>query len=257
MAQQAVCHVVTTNAPLQGAAVHNPFAAPKLFATTVRSRRDAIRQSVASALSRWSSSCDCDSQGRVLTPVENGWDIIEVQTDGHGSGVSAMRRRELRSLSDHDPVGSGCGHGDWWRRGSSHRQTECATTRCGKRVRSRGSRYCAARAKRSVSGAGLAAGSQGRIEAKIARVTTLGGLVTLRLEFQLVEGTRCRSPARPQSRRQEGKLQVNYGLITERRGVRVAVVATRATPGDCKTFLAASAQDARSVWLGACGVGRG
>ena len=80
---------------------------------------------------------------------------------------------------------------------------------------------------------------QAHIEKKLAaRHLHTGGLVLYDLSSSYFEGTTCPLAARGYSRDgKNGKLQVNYGLLTDPRGRPVAVSVFAGNTGDPKTFL--------------------
>jgi transposase len=80
---------------------------------------------------------------------------------------------------------------------------------------------------------------QGRIEKKLAsRHLTEGGLVLYDLSSSYFEGTKCSLAALGHNRDgKRGKLQVNYGLLTDRRGCPVAVSVFKGNTNDPKTLL--------------------
>jgi len=77
------------------------------------------------------------------------------------------------------------------------------------------------------------------IEAKLAaRHLTSGSMVLYDLSSSYFEGTSCPLAARGHNRDgKKGKLQVNYGLLTDRRGCPIAVSVYKGNTGDGKTFL--------------------
>ena len=80
---------------------------------------------------------------------------------------------------------------------------------------------------------------QRQIEKKLAaRHLTEGGLVLYDLTSSYFEGTKCPLAAFGHNRDgKKGKLQVNYGLLTDRRGCPVAVSVFKGNTGDPKTLL--------------------
>jgi Transposase DDE domain len=80
---------------------------------------------------------------------------------------------------------------------------------------------------------------QGTIERKLAaRHLEDGGLVLYDLSSSYFEGKTCPLAALGKCRDgKKGKLQVNYGLLTDRRGCPVAVSVHKGNTGDAKTFL--------------------
>ena len=80
---------------------------------------------------------------------------------------------------------------------------------------------------------------QERIEAKLAaRHLTAGGLVLYDLTSSYFEGTTCPLAAFGHDRDgKRGKLQVNYGVLTDGRGCPVAVSVYKGNTGDPKTLL--------------------
>ena len=80
---------------------------------------------------------------------------------------------------------------------------------------------------------------QERIEQKLAaRHLTAGGLVLYDLTSSYFEGTTCPLAALGHNRDgKKGKLQVNYGLLTDGRGCPVAVSVFKGNTGDPKTLL--------------------
>jgi transposase len=80
---------------------------------------------------------------------------------------------------------------------------------------------------------------QSRIEKKLAaRHLTEGGLVLYDLSSSYFEGTKCSLAAFGHNRDgKRGKLQVNYGLLTDRRGCPVAVSVFKGNTNDPKTLL--------------------
>ena len=80
---------------------------------------------------------------------------------------------------------------------------------------------------------------QERIEAKLAaRHLTAGGLVLYDLTSSYFEGTTCPLAAFGHDRDgKKGKLQVNYGVLTDARGCPVAVSVFKGNTGDPKTLL--------------------
>jgi transposase len=80
---------------------------------------------------------------------------------------------------------------------------------------------------------------QGAIERKLAaRHLESGGLVLYDLSSSYFEGKTCPLAALGKNRDgKNGKLQVNYGLLTDRRGCPVAVSVYKGNTGDAKTFL--------------------
>src|SRR3972149_4096098 len=80
---------------------------------------------------------------------------------------------------------------------------------------------------------------QERIEQKLAaRHLQAGGLVLYDLTSSYFEGTTCPLAALGHNRDgKKGKLQVNYGLLTARRGCPVAVSVFKGNTGDPKTLL--------------------
>ena len=80
---------------------------------------------------------------------------------------------------------------------------------------------------------------QDRIEAKLAaRHLTAGGLLLYDLTSSYVEGTTCPLAAFGHNRDgKKGKLQVNYGLLTDARGCPVAVSVFTGNTGDPPTLL--------------------
>src|SRR5260370_410687 len=81
--------------------------------------------------------------------------------------------------------------------------------------------------------------SQEGIEAKLAaRHLQSGGVVLYDLSSSYFEGTSCPLAARGHNRDgKKGKLQVNYGLLTDRRGCPIAVSVYKGNTGDGTTFL--------------------
>jgi len=82
-------------------------------------------------------------------------------------------------------------------------------------------------------------GRQGAIEKKLAaRHLALGSLVLYDLTSSYFEGTTCPLAAWGHNRDgKKGKLQVNYGLLTDRRGCPVAVSVFPGNTGDAPTLL--------------------
>ena len=80
---------------------------------------------------------------------------------------------------------------------------------------------------------------QEHIEKKLAaRHLKDGGLVLYDLSSSYFEGVTCPLAARGHNRdRKKGKLQVNYGLLTDARGCPVAVSVFKGNTGDTKTLL--------------------
>jgi transposase len=80
---------------------------------------------------------------------------------------------------------------------------------------------------------------QGRIEKKLAaRHLSAGGLVLYDLSSSYFEGTTCPLAKRGYSRDgKRGRLQVNYGLLTDARGCPVAVSVHAGNTADSTTFL--------------------
>jgi len=80
---------------------------------------------------------------------------------------------------------------------------------------------------------------QQRIEKKLAsRHLTKGGLVLYDLSSSYFEGESCPLAARGHNRdKKKGKLQVNYGLLTDPRGCPVAISVFPGNSGDPKTLL--------------------
>src|SRR5437867_13417505 len=80
---------------------------------------------------------------------------------------------------------------------------------------------------------------QATIEKKLAaRHLHAGGLVLYDLTSSYFEGTACPLAALGYSRDgKKGKLQVNYGLVTDPRGCPVAVSVHSGNTNDAKTFL--------------------
>ena len=80
---------------------------------------------------------------------------------------------------------------------------------------------------------------QGAIERKLAdRHLKSGGLVLYDLSSSYFEGKTCPLAALGKNRDgKNGKLQVNYGLLTDQRGCPVAVSVYKGNTGDAKTFL--------------------
>jgi Transposase DDE domain len=80
---------------------------------------------------------------------------------------------------------------------------------------------------------------QETIERKLAaRHLKSGGLVLYDLSSSYFEGKRCPLAALGHNRDgKKGKLQVNYGLMTDRRGCPVAVSVYEGNTADCTTFL--------------------
>src|SRR5262245_63782353 len=81
--------------------------------------------------------------------------------------------------------------------------------------------------------------SQDRIELKLAsRHLEPGGLVLYGVSSSYLEGKCCPLAALGKNRDgKKGKLQVNYGLLTDRRGCPVAVSVFSGDTGDTTTFL--------------------
>src|SRR5260370_20895367 len=84
----------------------------------------------------------------------------------------------------------------------------------------------------------LVEGQEGS-EAKLAaRHLQAGGLVLYDLSSSYFEGTSCPLAARGHNRDgKKGKLQVNYGLLTDRRGCPIGVSVYKGNTGDGTTFL--------------------
>ncbi|NTU64179.1 MAG: transposase [Chloroflexi bacterium] len=80
---------------------------------------------------------------------------------------------------------------------------------------------------------------QGRIERKLAhRHLAAGDLALFDLTSSYFEGVSCPLAARGYNRDgKKGKLQVNYGLLTNRRGIPVSVAVFAGNTGDPKTLL--------------------
>ena len=80
---------------------------------------------------------------------------------------------------------------------------------------------------------------QGAIEQKLAkRHLNCGGLVLYDLSSSYFEGTCCPLAKRGHNRDgKKGKLQVNYGLVTDARGCPVAVSVFEGNTADCKTVV--------------------
>ena len=80
---------------------------------------------------------------------------------------------------------------------------------------------------------------QGRIEKKLAsRHLSEGGLVLYDLSSSYFEGEACPLAMRGYSRdKKKGKLQVNYGLLTDQRGCPVSISVFPGNSGDPKTLL--------------------
>jgi transposase len=80
---------------------------------------------------------------------------------------------------------------------------------------------------------------QSRIEKKLAaRHLTEGGLVLFDLTSSYFEGVTCPLAARGHNRdKKKGKLQVNWGLLTDERGRPVAVSVFKGSTGDPKTLM--------------------
>jgi len=81
---------------------------------------------------------------------------------------------------------------------------------------------------------------QGTIERKLAaRLLTAGGLVLYDLSSSYFEGRCCPLAKLGHNRDgKKGKLQVNYGLLTDARGCPVAVSVFEGNTADCETLLA-------------------
>ncbi|MCK4599661.1 IS1634 family transposase, partial [Candidatus Bipolaricaulota bacterium] len=80
---------------------------------------------------------------------------------------------------------------------------------------------------------------QGRIEKKLAvRHLEEGGLVLYDLSSSYFEGVTCPLAARGYSRdKKKGKLQVNYGLLTDQRGCPVSISVFSGNTGDPTTLM--------------------
>ena len=80
---------------------------------------------------------------------------------------------------------------------------------------------------------------QKRIEKKLAkRHLPEGSLALYDLSSSYFEGDKCPLAARGYSRdRKKGKLQLNYGLLTDRRGCPIAISVFKGNVSDCKTLL--------------------
>jgi transposase len=183
----------------------------------------------------------CVLRGDALAPVESLFDITESRLHGHVAAVlTAMRRLGVAGILSARP----CRERDLVMAMMASRildaRSKLATTRWWHTTTLPEELGIADATEEDLySAMDWLLEQQPRIEKALARRhLEKGGLVLYDLSSSYFEGTACPLAALGHSRDgRKGKLQVNYGLVTDRRGCPVAVSVHPGNTNDTKTFL--------------------